>query len=282
MISRTKEKLLLLSPILIFFFGLMIFPTIYGWYLSLNRVFLHTFEFPVFIGLTNFMSVIRDPRFHSALAFTARFAIITTIAQLAIGMGLAVLFNRDIPGKRIFTSLLLLPMMVSPALIGVMYRLLLNEFIGPLSYYTGLNLLGMRYVVGTIMVIDILQWSPFAFLILYAALQTIPKSYYEAASIEGASRWQSFLYVTLPSIRAFIIMVLVLRGIDAFKTFDMINVLTAGGPGTATTTVSIYIYKMAFQTGNIGRATAASLLLLIIFSVPLAFALKRARKEEAE
>lgn len=280
--SRSKEKLLLLLPIFVFFFGLMIFPTIYGWYLSLNRVFLHSFEFPVFTGLTNFTSVLRDPRFHSALWFTVKFTVLTTLAQLSIGMGLAILFNRDIPGKKIFTSLLLLPMMVSPALIGVMYRLLLNEFIGPLSYYTGLNLLSMAYVIGTVVVIDILQWSPFAFLILYAALQTIPKSYYEAASIEGANKLQSFVHVTLPSIKVFIIMVLVLRGIDAFKTFDMINVLTAGGPGTATTTVSIYIYKMAFQTGNIGRATAASLLMLVIFSVPLAFVLKRIRKEGAE
>jgi len=275
MIIRKSTKYYLILPLFAIFFGLMIFPTVFGWYLSFNEVFLSTFNEPVFNGIKNYINVLSDRMFAKSLIFTFKFALLVTLAELIIGLGLAILFNRKIQGKRFFISLLLLPMMVAPALIGIMYRLLLNEFIGPVSYYLGKSLLVSQYVIPTVIIIDVLQWSPFAFLILYAALQTIPKEYYEAASIEGAGGTQKFWYITLPRIWPFIIMVLLLRGIDSFKSFDMINVLTSGGPGSMTTTVSIYIYKLAFQSANIGKSAAASLLLLLFFSLPLTLALRK-------
>jgi len=278
MITKKSTKYYLILPILAIFFGLMIFPTIFGWYLSFNEVFLSTFNHPIFNGIQNYLHVLTDRMFKKSLIFTFEFTLLTTIAELIIGLGLAILFNRRIKGKRFFISFLLLPMMVAPALIGIMYRLILNEFIGPVSYYLGKSLLVSQYVIPTVVIIDILQWSPFAFLILYAALQTIPKELYEAASIEGAGRNQKFWYITLPRIQPFILMVILIRGIDSFKSFDMINILTSGGPGSMTTTVSIYIYKLAFQSANIGKAAAASLLLLLIFSLPLTLVLRKIYK----
>jgi len=256
MIIRKSTKYYLIFPLFAIFFGLMIFPTIFGWYLSFNEVFLSTFNKPVFNGIKNYINVLSDRMFAKSLIFTFKFTLLATLSELIIGLGLAILFNRKIQGKRFFISLLLLPMMVAPALIGK-------------------SLLVSQYVIPTVIIIDVLQWSPFAFLILYAALQTVPKEHYEAASIEGAGGTQKFWYISLPQIRPFIIIVLLLRGIDSFKTFDMINVLTSGGPGSMTTTVSIYIYKLAFQSANIGKSAAASLLLLLIFSLPLTLALRK-------
>ena len=275
MIVKKSTKYYLLLPLFAIFIGLMIFPTIFGWYLSFNEVSLSTFEERVFNGIRNYINVLSDRLFVESLIFTFKFTLIATLAELIIGLGLAILFNQKFQGKRFFTSLLLIPMMVSPALIGTMYRLLLNEFVGPIAYYFDKSFLVSQYVIPTVIIIDILQWSPFAFLILYAGLQTVPEEYYEAASIEGAGEIQKFLYITLPRISPFIIIVLLIRGIDSFKSFDMINVLTAGGPGSMTTTVSIYIYKLAFQSGDIGKSAAASLLLLLIFSLPLTLVLRK-------
>jgi multiple sugar transport system permease protein len=211
-----------------------------------------------------------------------RFAVATTVVEGILGLGLALWFNRrTLPGRGILISLMLLPIMVSPALLGIMFRLLLNQFVGPLAYYLsslglpGRELLTPSYILSTLIVIDVIQWTPFAFLILYSALKTVPHELYEAAAVDGSTALQSFLHITLPLIMPFVFITLLVRGIDSFKAFDMIYVLTGGGPGTLTTSLSIHIYKTAFNQGDLGRAAAASLILLLGMSIPLGFLLRR-------
>lgn len=281
-------RYLLVTPLILLVVGLTIFPTLFAYYISAHDATLIGWEQSNFIGLNNYGRTFGNPEFFQALWFSLRFAVIATCIELVFGMGLALWFNRrTLPGRGVLLSLMLLPIMVSPALLGIMFRLLLNQFVGPLAYYLeslglpGRKLLTPDFILTTLVVIDIVQWTPFAFLILYSALKTVPREFYEAAAVDGGSAVQNFFYITLPLILPFIFITLVLRGIDSFKTFDMIYVLTGGGPGTLTTTASIHIYKMAFNTGDIGRAAAASLILLLGLSIPLGFGLRRILRREA-
>jgi multiple sugar transport system permease protein len=267
--------------------GLTIFPTLFAYYISLHQAKLIGWDQSIFIGLQNFGKTLSDPEFFQALWFSVRFALVSTLIESFLGLGLALWFNRRVlPGRGILLSLMLLPIMVSPALLGIMFRLLLNQFVGPLAYYLsslglpGRQLLTPDYIIRTLIVIDVTQWTPFAFLILYSALKTVPRELYEAAAVDGASSVQNFIYITIPLILPFIFITLLVRGIDSFKSFDMIYVLTGGGPGTSTTTISIHIYKMAFNQGDVGRAAAASLILLLGLSIPLGYLLRLILRRE--
>jgi multiple sugar transport system permease protein len=286
--SGGMARYLQILPLVLLLLALTIFPTLFAYYISTQQVRLAALDQARFVGLQNFADTLTDSRFYEALWFSVRFAVAATALELLTGLGTALWFNRkNLPGKRIMLSLLLLPIMVSPALLGIMFRLMLNSFVGPIAYYMkqaglpGDRLLTPEYLFITLIVIDIAQWTPFIFLILYSALQTVPREIYEAASVDGASSSQKLWFITIPMIMPFIFIALLLRSIDSFKIFDMIYVLTGGGPGTMTTSVSIYIYKMGFITGDMGRASSASLILLLLMSVPLGFFLRRIVRQEA-
>jgi multiple sugar transport system permease protein len=285
--SRGPARYIQVLPLLILLVVLTVFPTLFAYYISTQSVKLSELDAARFVGLDNFAYTLGDHEFWDALWFSVRFAAITVAIELLFGFGIALWFNRkNLPGKRIMLSFMLLPIMVSPALLGIMFRLLLNTFVGPLAYYLkqiglpGDRLLTPDYLLVTLIVIDVAQWTPFVFLILYSALQTVPKELYEAASVDGAAPRQKMRWITIPIITPFILIAILLRSIDSFKIFDMIYVLTGGGPGTLTTTISIYIYKMAFNTNDLGRASAASLLLLLVLSVPLGVVLQRIQRRE--
>jgi multiple sugar transport system permease protein len=275
------------APLVLLIAALTIFPTLFAYYISVHQVALTRLGEATFVGLDNFGAILSDSAFYEALWFSLRYALITTALQGILGMAMALWFNRrNLPGKGVLLSLMLLPIMVSPALLGIMFRLMLNEFVGPVAYYLksiglpGAQLLTPNYILSTLVIIDVAQWTPFTFLILYSALQTVPKDLYEAAEVDGANRVQKFLRITIPLIMPFIFIALVVRGIDSFKVFDMIHVLTGGGPGTLTTSISIYVYKMAFNAGDMGRAAATSVILLLILSLPLGFVLRRILRQE--
>lgn len=278
-LGRKNTKYLLLLPLLIFLLALAFFPTIYSYYISFNKVLFKSYLKPEFFGLGNYRKVLSNPAYYSALLFSIKFTFIVTVMEIILGLALAVLFNREFWGKRTATVLFLIPMMVSPALLGIMFRLTLNEFVGVVTYY--LNALGIavtplspKSVIYTLILIDVIEWTPFTFLLLYAALRSLPSEPLEAAIVDGASKPQIFRYICIPLIKPILITVILLRAIDAFKTFDMIYVLTGGGPGVMTTTISIHIYKMAFLTGDFGVANASSILLFYFLMIPLAFSLK--------
>lgn len=274
-----KMKYILLLPLSLMLLLLITFPTIYSWYLSFHRAVLaNYFEMP-FTGLANYLKVLTDSDFWYSVWFSIRYATIVSLVELVLGFSIALFFNREMPGKTLIISLFLLPMMVSPALLGVMFRLLLNDSVGLFTYLLGgVSLLTSEHLIPVLIAIDVLQWTPFTFLILYSGLQTVPEELYEAAAIDGAGAPQNLFYITVPAVAPFLVIATLLRWLDSFKIFDMIFVLTGGGPGIMTTSLSIYIYKMAFQTGDFGRATAASILVLLAFSMPLVAFVRRARR----
>lgn len=277
--SERTAKWILASPLLLFWLLMVLFPAAYAIYLSLHNVSLGIHA-TSFAGVDNFLKVQKNGDFWHSFGFTLKFAVITTVIELALGFLLALLFDRTFPGKRMLLSTVLLPIMVAPSLMGLMFRLLLNENNGLATYFLGklnlqVNLFDPGAVVPLLIVLDIVQWVPFTFLILYSGLQGVDRGLYEAAAMDGASYWRTVLRIILPVIAPIFAIAAFLRGIDAFRTFDVIYVLTNGGPGNVSKTLSIFIYQAAFKTGDIGQAAASSLIVAVFMLLLIPFFIKK-------
>lgn len=260
-------KWVLGSPLVVFALIFVVYPVYQG---IQTGFFQFSLQDPnaAFVGLQNFTTVLTDPGFLHAARFTILFALGVTAVETALGFGLALLVNRQFPGKKVFFTMLLVPIMIAPALLGVMFRLLLNGDIGLVpgvlhSLGMDVSLFAPDTVIPLLVVLDVLQWTPFAFLIMYAGLQSFPTDVLEAAQIDGAGRLRTIRSIVVPIMKPIIFAAVFLRLIDALRTFDVIYVLTAGGPGTKTTTLSIYIYKTAFESGQFGLAAAASTVIMV-------------------
>jgi multiple sugar transport system permease protein len=256
------------TPLLLFLTGFALIPIVYGVWVSLTNQTILSADI-AFIGLANYATILSDRAFWGALWFTAWYSLVTTAFVLVTGFFLALLVNRRFPGKRGLITVLLLPIMIAPALMGLMFRLALNGDTGLIPAV--LNTLGLnislfdpRTVTQLLVCLEVLQWTPFTFLIIYSGLQALPQELFEAAALDGATRWQSVVHVTLPLLRPVLFAAGFLRIVDALRTFDVIYVLTSGGPGTITTTLSIFVYKRAFVTGDFGAAEAAAVLIMLI------------------
>jgi multiple sugar transport system permease protein len=280
--SEKAARWILSLPLIIFIVVLVGFPAVYAFFISFQNNSL-VVEQSSFAGLSNYLNILGDEQFWSALLFSLKFAVLVTLIELILGFGLALLFNRVFPGKKILLSIILLPIMVAPSLMGIMYRLLLNENIGSATYLfkvLGLevSLFSADSIVPLLILLDAIQWSPFVFLILYSGLQGIDRGYIEAAKIDGATSWHITLKILIPILLPIILITGFLRGIDAYRTFDVIYVLTSGGPGTSTTTVSIYLYKLAFKEGAFGLSAAASILIVAILFIIMPYFVKKVIK----
>jgi multiple sugar transport system permease protein len=255
---------------LIFLSTLVVWPIYLGIKTSLSRDLLSEFEITP-AGLDNFKTIIAAPDFWSALRFTILFAIVVTIVEGLLGFALALVFDRKFPGKRTLFSMVLIPIMIAPSLMAVMYRLILNENIGVIPGFLqkfgwDISIFDQRYVFFTLVALDAIQYTSFAFLLVYAALQNIPQEIYESAAIDGARYRQVIWRITLPILKPALAIIAMLRLIDSFRTFDTIYILTGGGPGISTQTIGIYIYKTAFITGDFGLASAASVTLVLLLA----------------
>lgn len=262
----------LLLPTVIVLILLTLYPTVFSFSLSLNEWNmanrLATWNF---VGLQNFASILRDARFWNAAEVTATFIFGTVGVQLLLGLGIAVLLQGQVVARGLVRTALLLPMMTTPVVVGLIWRFMYNPTQGILNYLLGQvglptpNWLGsLQTGLIAVMLADIWEWTPFMVLILLAALQTLPREPFEAAAIDGASAWQAFLNITLPLLRPTIVVAVLIRAIDSFKTFDLVYVLTNGGPGTSTETLSFYTYKWGFKFFQMGYAAALSFLMLIM------------------
>lgn len=270
---------LLFVPLLLFLLFTLAFPLLANLYYSLTNLSFRNLRSPELIGFENYLNALRDPVFWGSLGYSAQFAISATFFQVLLGLGMALAFQPILERYRPLLALLLLPMMVAPALLGTMYRLILNDFIGivpEMASRLGLfiNFLGPPVVNVTLVAIEVLQWTPFALLIIYTALQAIPTELHEASVVDGAGSWQQFRFVTLPLLVPALAITAFIRFIDSFRVFDHIMVLTGGGPGTSTTTISIYIYLQFFRNDALGTAIAASLFLLLLALIPLVISMR--------
>jgi multiple sugar transport system permease protein len=270
---------LLSAPLLILLAGLLVWPMYLGFQTSMTHDILSEFEtYPV--GLENYKNLLMEPNFWSAIRFTLMFAFTASIVELILGFALALMFDRVFPGKKILFSLMLIPIMIAPSLMAVMFRLILNENIGVIPGF--LKIIGSSYSIFdqnniflSLIVLDVIQFTAFTFLLTYSALQNMPSEIYEAAAIDGANKRQTLFRITMPILKPALAIVFLLRILDSIRTFDSIYILTGGGPGTSTQTVGIYIYKTAFIYGDFGLAASAAIVLVFILAPFMPFIIKQ-------
>jgi multiple sugar transport system permease protein len=234
-------------------------------------------------SFANYTDLAADGRFWSALWRTLIVMLVCVPVEFLLGLALATLFADDFPGKRLFYSILLMPMMVVPAVAGYMFYMLFQSG-GPvndvLSTLTGVPvtlawLSDPTLALFAVMIADIWQWTPLMFLILLAGLVGVPQDQIKAATLLGANSRQRFTTIVLPKMKTIIIIALAIRTIENFKIFDTLFIMTGGGPGVATETISVYIYKVTTQDLIWGYVAAIALAILIVLSIATVFAMKR-------
>ena len=257
---------------------LMAFPVLYTLYMSVHSWFASSLTSPEFVGLDNFRrAFLDDERFRNAVWLTVYFTALATVLQLVLGVALALLLNRPFRGKGLVRSIFLLPMVATPVAIALVWMMMYNPTLGVMNYLVGLAGLGpykwvsnAAIVVPALAVVDTWEWTPLITLITLAGLATLPLEPYESALIDGASAAQMFWRITLPLLRPTIIVALLFRAIDCLKTFDIIYVMTQGGPGFASETLNVYTFQVGLFYFHIGYASS---LLVILFALVLGVSL---------
>lgn len=258
----------------LFIFLMMIFPILYTFYISLTDWDMISGGQISFIGLDNYINLLKEPRFFNAIKLTLYFTVLAVGVEVILGVAIALILNRNFRGKNLVKLILLLPMVATPVAIGLAWTLFYEPTIGLGNY--ALELLGLpasqwlgssKMVIPSLALVDIWEWTPMITLIVLAGLASLPLEAFEAAVVDGATRLQIIRHVTLPLLRPTILIALVLRSIDALKTFDIIYVMTTGGPGFASETLNIFAYNLSFNYFRFGAASAA---LVALFTIVLA------------
>ena len=260
-LHRFEPTLPFVAPALLLLAGVSLYPLSYLIWLSLHRRLL-IFGVDRWAGLENFVHLFSDPRFANALANTAYFTAVSVVLELGLGLATALLLRGPGRGRLLLRTVVLVPWAIPTVVSARMWAWLYNPDFGLLNYLLGrqINWLGSPWsALNAAVLMDVWKTFPFVALLLTAALETIPGELYAAARVDGASAWMRFRCITLPLLRPAILVVLLFRSLDAFRVFDAIYVLTGGGPADSTETVSIYAYKVLFQTLQFGYGSTVAL-----------------------
>ncbi|CAN5539873.1 sugar ABC transporter permease [soil metagenome] len=250
---------------------IVLFPLLFTIFTSaFDYTLLHR-SYDTFVGLDNYGTVIAEQYFGQSLLVTLEFVVAVVVLEFLLGFTVALMLNAVTRFKNVYYLILLLPLLINPVVVALIWRMFLHPELGIVNYLLSLvhigpvNWLGdVRIAFWTVVLVDIWHQVSFMIILLLAGLSALPREPYEAARMEGASTVQAFFYVTLPLMRPVIAVTLLIRLIFAVKTFDLVFIMTRGGPGTSTDLISYYIYRSAFFGLNIGQASAISVLLFII------------------
>ena len=266
---------LLLTPSLVLLLLILVGPFFYMVGASFTDL---SFSIPGrdgnFVGFDNYRRLVRDdPVFWSSFLLTLRFVVWAVVVEFVLGFALALLLYHHVRRRRFLLTGLLVPMMLAPVAVGLIWKLLLQGDFGMLTYYLrAVGVIDVRtallsspdLVLATIVAIDVWQWTPFVTLVMLAGLLSLPREPFEAAVMDGARPYQVFRDVTLPLLRPIVALVLLLRGIDAFKEFDKVFILTGGGPGSATELLSIYAYRVNFKNWDLGYGAVCAFMVYLV------------------
>lgn len=289
MSDRTIAQLFI-WPTLIVLIVMNIFPLIYSLYLSFNDYSVIANQPPTWIALENYEEVLANEssRYWYNFTVTGRYAVLSVGLQVIVGFGLAMLLREKFRGSGIITTLILIPMMLSPVVVGLFWKLIFDPSKGFFNYLIYLNprrgaewLSDPTLSLWSIVIVDVWMWSPFVMLLVLSGLSAIPRYLYEAAAIDRASAWFQFRRITLPQVMPLLLIAILFRTIEAFKAFDLVMGLTGGGPGDTTQTVAIRLYSEAFLKTNTGESSAlAYIVLIVIIAISNLYirALNRARE----
>ncbi|BAS26260.1 carbohydrate ABC transporter permease [Limnochorda pilosa] len=273
--ARKQAGWAYLSPAVFYLALFFLVPLLYALALSLFRWSLLRPDLGVrFVWLSNFRRLLFEPAVWQALGRTLYFVAGSVGIEVVAGLVLALALNRDSFGSRVIISILLIPFMVAPVVVGFTWRFLLNSDFGPLSTLfqsVGLHFLlnppvlaNSDLIMPVLIGVDVWQFTPFVLLVLLAGLRAMSREPFEAAIVDGASAFQGFRYVTLPLLRPTLLVAVVIRTLTALRVFDTVFVMTGGGPGSSSEVVSYYGYRMAFQSYDVGFAAAVGVLTLLL------------------
>jgi multiple sugar transport system permease protein len=265
---------LFITPTIVLLLAINIFPLIWTIRLSFTNFRANRPNAPVRdLGLGNYTSILTDPDVWAAMQVTAHFVFWTILLQTLIGFALAWLIDRKFRSAGFWTTIILIPMMLSPAVVGNFWKFLYQPQIGLFNTAIGFvigappssfEMLGsVRLAPWAIIIVDTWQWTPYVMLICLAGLRSIPDYIYEAAEVDRAGAWRQFWTITLPMAAPFIMLAVLFRGIENFKMFDMVNLLTSGGPGSTTEVASITLKREAFEKWRTGYASAFAIILFV-------------------
>jgi multiple sugar transport system permease protein len=271
-LSPERRGPLLIAPAIITLVLVNIFPLLWSFGLSFFEYKANRIAPPVFKGLANYSDVLTDPEIWARFQNTAIIVIGSVALQLVVGFLLALLFAQEFPLRRYLLMLVLSPMMLSLSAVGVFFKLFYDPTLGFISRFISMFTTDTYVILSTparaivaIVVADAWMWSPFVMLLVLAGLVSVPKYLYEAAEIDRAGWWRRFTTITFPYIRSLLLLALLFRTIETFKIFDIVYLLTEGGPGSSTETVSVYVYRLAFQFFRTSQASALGY--IMVFAV---------------
>jgi multiple sugar transport system permease protein len=264
---------LFVGPSIVLLLAVNIFPLIWTINLSFTNFKANRLREVKYIGLRNYERILSDTDTWLSLQATAHFLFWTIFFQVVIGFGLAYLINKKFKGNDLWTTIIVLPMMLSPAVVGNFWTFLYQPQIGLFNYvvefFTGIDSSSFSMIGDfalapwSIVIVDTWMWTPFVMLICLAGLRSIPDSIYEAAECDRASKWRQFWTLTVPMVLPFLMLAVLFRGIENFKMFDLVVQLTGGGPGSLTTLTSIDLKREAFEKWRTGYASAYAVILFV-------------------
>jgi len=268
-------------PALIVIGAVIVFPWVFTLWMSVHSWTLGQEQ--TFAGLDNYIRLATDFRFWESLWHTLIFTVLAVVAPLFLGTLAALIFDAQFPLRGFLRGVFVMPMMATPVAIALVWTMMFHPQLGVLNYL--LSLIGIgpqewiynRYsVIPSLVLVETWQWTPLIMLIVLGGLAAVPREPYESAEIDGANAWQKFRYLTLPMIAPFLMIGVIIRSIDAIKSFDIIYAMTQGGPGTASETINIYLYNTAFSYYDIGYGSAMAVIFFIII-IALSFVLMMVR-----
>jgi multiple sugar transport system permease protein len=276
-------KWLIVLPAVLLILAFSVYPLLFSLWVDFVN---YDFEIPghAFVGLQNFADVVADPIARSSLLLTAVLSVVNVAIEFVLGLALALAMVKSFRGRGLILSILIVPLFISPVIVGQSWALFLQRPFGPADYVLGL-ILGVPVTISwltespwyylAIVIADVWQWTPFMFVVLLAGLAAIPPHLYDAAELDGLSTRMTFFYITVPQLAPIILLAITFRLLDAVRLFDVIFMMTGGGPGTATYTASYYLYQVGFQQFHLSVATAGSWIFLILLSVVIMILVRR-------
>ncbi len=287
--SDRHFKWLLVAPAVLLILALSVYPLLFSvWVAFVN----YDFQIPghAFVGLKNFQQVVVDPVARWSLLLTVALSTANVAIEFLLGLALALTMVKSFRGRGLVMSIIIVPLFISPVIVGQAWTLLLQRPFGPTNYLLSL-VAGREVTIGwlteapwlyiALVIADVWQWTPFMFVILLAGLTSIPSNLYEAAELDGAGGWPVFRWITLPYLGPMIMLAITFRLLDAVKLFDTIFIMTGGGPGTKSYTASFYLYTVGFAQFHLSQATAGSWIFLIITVVVVSLLVRRLLKVES-
>lgn len=269
-------------PALVVIAAVIVFPWVFTLWMSVNSWTLGQSQ--SFAGFANYARLATDMRFWEALWHTVLYTGLSVIAPVFLGTLAALIFDAQFPLRGFLRGIFVMPMMATPVAIALVWTMMLHPQLGVLNYllsFVGIGPQEWIYnqvsVIPSLVLVETWQWTPLVMLIVLGGLAAVPREPYESAEIDGANVWQKFRYLTLPMIAPFLMIAVIIRSIDAVKSFDIIYAMTQGGPGTASETINIYLYNTAFSYYDIGYGSAMAVVFFILI-VALSFVLLMARQ----